>query len=93
MHHDTVLHKPHPEPFLEAAHRLKIAGKDCWAVGDHPNDIIAAKRAGMFSVGALWGSLYKEALKNEKPDIIIDTVESFYTAINDEFVLNDSLIN
>jgi HAD superfamily hydrolase (TIGR01549 family) len=51
-YHDTALHKPHPEPFIEASHRLKIVEKDCWAVGDHPNDIIASKRAGMFSVGA-----------------------------------------
>jgi len=51
-YHDTALHKPHPEPFIEASHRLKIVEKDCWAVGDHPNDIVAAKRAGMFSVGA-----------------------------------------
>ena len=85
-YHDTALHKPHPEPFIEASHRLKIVEKDCWAVGDHPNDIIAAKRAGMFSVGALWGSLCKEALKSEKPDLIVDTVDLFHNAINDDFL-------
>lgn len=45
--HRVILHS-----FIEASHRLKIVEKDCWAVGDHPNDIVAAKRAGMFSVGA-----------------------------------------
>lgn len=77
-YHDTTSHKPHPAPFVEAARRLKIAERDCWAVGDHPNDIIAAKNAGMYSVGALWGSLDKDALKREKPDLICDTMSSLY---------------
>ena len=81
-YHDTTLHKPHPAPFIEAARRLNIAERDCWAVGDHPNNIIAAKNAGMFSVGALWGSLDKEALKREKPDLICDTISSLYKEIN-----------
>lgn len=82
-YHDTTLHKPHPAPFIETARRLKVAEKDCWAVGDQPNDIIAAKNAGMFSVGALWGSIDKEALKRENPDIISDTVSSFYKVLHD----------
>lgn len=81
-YHDTSSHKPHPAPFIEAAHRLKIEERDCWAVGDHPNDIIAAKNAGIYSVGALWGSLDKEALRREKPDLICDTISSLYKEIN-----------
>ena len=81
-YHDTTSHKPHSAPFIEAARRLKIAERDCWAVGDHPNDIIAAKNAGMYSVGALWGSLDKEALKKENPDLICDNILSLYKEIN-----------
>jgi len=81
-YHDTTLHKPHPVPFIEVASRLKISEGDCWAVGDHPNDIIAAKKAGMYSVGALWGSLDKESLKREKPDIICETISSFYKVLH-----------
>ncbi|MBU4076363.1 MAG: HAD-IA family hydrolase [Euryarchaeota archaeon] len=84
-YHDTTSHKPHPAPFIEAAHRLMIAERDCWAVGDHPNDIIAAKSAGMYSVGALWGSLDQESLKREKPDILFDSVSSFCQALKDNF--------
>jgi len=82
-YHDTTSHKPHPAPFIEAARRLKIAEADCWAVGDHPNDIIAAKNAGMYSVGALWGSLDKVVLKREKPDLICDTISSLYKVLNE----------
>lgn len=82
-YHDTNRHKPHPAPFIEAANRLKIAAKDCWAMGDEPKDIIAAKAAGMYAVAALWGSLDKESLKSAKPDIIFETVTSFYKVIYD----------
>jgi len=82
-YHDTIQHKPHPAPFIEAANRLKIDVKDCWAVGDEPKDIIAARAAGMYAVGALWGSLDKESLKRTKPDIIFETVASFHKAVCD----------
>jgi HAD superfamily hydrolase (TIGR01662 family) len=82
-YHDTTQHKPHPAPFIEAVNRLKIAARDCWAIGDNPKDIIAARAAGMYAVAALWGSLDKESLKSAKPDIIFETVTSFYKAIYD----------
>ena len=85
-YHDTTSHKPHPAPLIEAALRLKIAEKDCWAVGDHPNDVIAAKRAGMYSIGALWGSFFKEALMSEKPDLLFDNVASFHKTIINNIV-------
>ena len=80
-YHDTAQHKPHPAPFVEAANRLRITAKDCWAVGDEPKDIIAAKKADMYTVAALWGSLDKESLKKTRPDAIFETVTSFYKAI------------
>ncbi len=47
--------KPHPQPLL---HACKLAGcrpADCVYVGDAENDVIAARRAGMRSVVALYG--------------------------------------
>jgi phosphoglycolate phosphatase-like HAD superfamily hydrolase len=78
-YHDTILHKPQPEPFIEAA-------KECWTVGDHPNDIIAARRAGMFTIGAEWGSIDCDALRRENPDILCNTVSSFYEAIYEKLL-------
>jgi len=80
-YHDTIQHKPHPAPLIEAADRLNVEVKDCWAVGDDPIDIIAAKRAGMYSVGALWGSLNKDTLRKANPDMMFETTESFYEKI------------
>ncbi|MBU1174160.1 MAG: HAD family phosphatase [Alphaproteobacteria bacterium] len=47
---DTVLGKPHPEPFLTAAERLGVAPGACLALEDSPNGIRAASGAGMIAV-------------------------------------------
>lgn len=53
---DTTAHaKPHPEPLLEAARRLKIATQNCIYVGDDKRDIQAGQAAGMLSLAATWG--------------------------------------
>ena len=87
-YHDTNQHKPHPAPFIEAVNRLKIAAGDCWAIGDNPEDIIAARAAGMYAVAALWGSPDRESLKDAKPDSIFETVASCYKAIYDYLLYN-----
>lgn len=74
-YHDTAHHKPHPEPIQKGLASLKIQPKIAVAIGDTAKDIQAAKSAGVFSIGAVWGSLEKSLLKNSKPDIICETVE------------------
>ena len=39
----------------------------------------------MYAVAALWGSCDKESLKDAKPDMVFDTVSSFYNVIDDDF--------
>lgn len=53
---DTTAHaKPHPEPLLEAARRLRVSPEDCWYVGDDLRDIQAGQAAGMPTIAAGWG--------------------------------------
>jgi phosphoglycolate phosphatase len=47
--------KPHPDPLLEAARRLRLPPEACMYVGDDERDIQAARAAGMRSIAALWG--------------------------------------
>ena len=55
---DTTAHaKPHPEPLLEAARRLRIAPQHIAYVGDDKRDIDAALAAGMPAIAAAWGYL------------------------------------
>ncbi len=53
---DTTAHaKPHPEPLLEAARRLRVSPEACWYVGDDLRDIQAGNAAGMVTIAAGWG--------------------------------------
>ncbi|HEY8048088.1 MAG TPA: HAD-IA family hydrolase [Ramlibacter sp.] len=55
---DTTPHsKPHPEPLLEAARRLRLQPQECIYVGDDERDIVAGRAAGMRTVAATYGYL------------------------------------
>jgi HAD superfamily hydrolase (TIGR01509 family) len=43
--------KPEPDLFVQCSQRLGIPPRDCFAVGDSVWDMLAAKRAGMLSIG------------------------------------------
>lgn len=53
-YHDTKLHKPGPQPFLEAIRRLGVSAAECVGVGDSREDLVALRAAGVFAVGAAW---------------------------------------
>ena len=47
--------KPDPDQLIYACEKMGIATELCVYVGDDERDVIAANRAGMRSIGALWG--------------------------------------
>jgi HAD superfamily hydrolase (TIGR01509 family) len=84
-YHDTKKHKPHPEPILMVLEKLGVAADQAIAVGDAAADILAARGAGVFSVGATWGTLEKEELLLAKPDAICNNVDELETIIWEKF--------
>jgi HAD superfamily hydrolase (TIGR01509 family) len=86
-YHDTTQHKPNPAPFLEAVKRLTVEARFCWAIGDDPKDIVAARAAGMYSVGALWGSIDKRSLIGAEPDVLFESISSLSRAFCSQFAL------
>ena len=54
--------KPDPEPVLLALSRLGRPPREALLLGDSPHDLAAARGAGAFAVGALWGASRREAL-------------------------------
>jgi HAD superfamily hydrolase (TIGR01549 family) len=52
---DVSRAKPEPDLFLTCAERLRVPSRDCYVVGDAVWDLLAARRAGMLSVGLLSG--------------------------------------
>jgi len=73
---ETERHKPHPEPLLLAAQRLRVDPEQCAYVGDSPFDVRAAKAARMHAVAVTWGGIHdRERLVSEEPDAIVDSAE------------------
>lgn len=71
---DTDRHKPEPDPLLRAAGLLGREAGRCAYVGDAPQDILAAKAAGMVSVGATWGAHTAEKVAGAEPDFVLHSV-------------------
>ena len=59
---DVSRAKPEPDLFLTCAERLGVAVVDCYVVGDAVWDLLAARRAGMLSVGLLSGGYGEDEL-------------------------------
>jgi len=73
---ETAHHKPHPEPLLLAAERMRADPAETAYVGDSPFDIRAAKAAGMHAIGVTWGRIHDRArLEAEAPDAVVDSAE------------------
>ena len=65
---DAEHHKPDPAPVYAAMDRLLITdASDVVFVGDSPADIFAARNAGALPVGATWGTIDEELLRDATP--------------------------
>jgi HAD superfamily hydrolase (TIGR01509 family) len=71
---DAPRRKPHPAPLRMALDRLGLSPKVCVYVGDAPEDIEMAHRAGMRAIGVLGGSPVPERLRRASPDATIKTI-------------------
>jgi HAD superfamily hydrolase (TIGR01509 family) len=54
--------KPEPDLFIECARRLGAEPAECYVIGDAVWDLLAARRAGMLSVGVLSGGYGEDEL-------------------------------
>jgi HAD superfamily hydrolase (TIGR01549 family) len=52
---DVLRAKPEPDLFLACQQRMGIGVGDCYVIGDAVWDLLAARRAGMLSIGLLCG--------------------------------------
>jgi pyrophosphatase PpaX len=78
---DVVNPKPHPEPVTTALRRLGVEAHEAIFVGDSPHDIIAGRKAGVSTVGALWGPFPRAALEAACPDHLIDRHEDILSLV------------
>jgi HAD superfamily hydrolase (TIGR01549 family) len=54
--------KPEPDLFLACQERLGVQIRDCYVIGDAVWDLLAARRAGMLSIGLLSGGYGEDEL-------------------------------
>lgn len=59
---DVARAKPEPDLFLACQERLGVDVRDCFVIGDAVWDLLAARRAGMLSVGVLSGGYGEDEL-------------------------------
>ena len=60
---DVLRAKPEPDLFLACSERLGVSSADCYVVGDAVWDLLAARRAGMLSVGLQSGGYGEDELR------------------------------
>jgi HAD superfamily hydrolase (TIGR01509 family) len=60
---DVLRAKPEPDLFLACQERLGVRPVDCYVVGDAVWDLLAARRAGMLSVGLQTGGYGEDELR------------------------------
>lgn len=59
---DVARAKPEPDLFLACQQRLEVSINECYVVGDAVWDLLAARRAGMLSIGLLSGGYGEDEL-------------------------------
>ena len=71
---DAPRRKPHPAPLRMALDQLRALPQTSVYIGDAPEDIEMAHRAGVRAIGVLGGSPVPERLRAASPDAMIETI-------------------
>ena len=79
---------PQPDLFLACQQRLGVSPLECYVVGDAVWDILAARRAGMLSVGLLSGGYGEEELTSAGAYRVYRDPSELLTALDELGVLD-----
>jgi HAD superfamily hydrolase (TIGR01509 family) len=71
---DAPRRKPHPAPLRMALEKLRARPETSIYIGDAPEDIEMAHRAGVRAIGVLGGSPVPERLRAASADALIETI-------------------
>jgi len=79
---DTRFRKPHPAPLRLALRHMKLRPEETVYVGDSPEDMEMARRAGVRSAIAVLGPFPTEKrLRAAKPDLLLESIEELPSAL------------
>ena len=71
---DAAKKKPHPAPLLLALDRLQADPEHCVYVGDAPEDIQMARRAGVRAIGVLGPFPTGRRIRLERPAVLLQSI-------------------
>jgi len=71
---DAPRRKPHPAPLRMALEEMRASPQSSIYIGDAPEDIEMAHRAGVRAIGVIGGSAVPERLRAAAPDALIETI-------------------
>jgi len=75
---DSVRRKPHPAPLRKAMKSLAVKAEDSVYIGDTPEDIEMAARAGVRSIGIAGPFPSSARLKDAKPGILVRSISELF---------------
>ncbi len=78
---DSERKKPHPEPLQMALTKMRLKPAACVYVGDAPQDIEMARRAGVLAIGVLGPFPTEKRLRASRPDMLLDSIEALPDAL------------
>jgi HAD superfamily hydrolase (TIGR01549 family) len=78
---DTAEKKPHPAPLRLALERLSLAPSSCVYVGDSPEDLEMAKRAGVRAIAVLGPFPTEKRLRAARPDFLLRSIRELPEAL------------
>jgi HAD superfamily hydrolase (TIGR01509 family) len=71
---DTPEKKPHPAPLRLALQQLRLKPSACVYVGDSPEDLEMAKRAGVRAIAVLGPFPTEKRLRAARPDFLLESI-------------------
>jgi phosphoglycolate phosphatase len=71
---DTEQKKPHPAPLRLALEKLRLDPSACVYVGDSPEDLEMAKRAGVRAIAVLGPFPTEKRLRAARPDFLLESI-------------------
>jgi HAD superfamily hydrolase (TIGR01509 family) len=71
---DTPEKKPHPAPLRLALRKLRLEPAACVYVGDSPEDLQMAKRAGVQAIAVLGPFPTEKRLRAARPDFLLESI-------------------
>jgi|SRR5579863_8232122 len=78
---DTIRKKPHPQPLRLALRHMELEARDCLYVGDAPEDLEMARRAGVRAIAVLGPFPTEKPLRAAKPELLLESIEELPDAL------------